>query len=246
MPASRRLICCNGPTITGMCGRFTLHHQAPALQDWYRSPMPGYPRHYNIAPAASIVVVRNSAEGRAGTRMRWGLIPSWAKDPAALPMLHNARGETVAEKPMFRRALRKRRCLIPASGFYEWKAVPDQKSRQPFYISLKDGAPMSFAGLWECGRNADGELMETCTIITTSANEMLAPIHHRMPALIDREDWDAWLDTESADISVSVALLQPFDAGRMQVWGVSHAVNRVANDEPKLVLPIAEISGSAA
>ncbi|HEV2612833.1 MAG TPA: SOS response-associated peptidase [Noviherbaspirillum sp.] len=223
-----------------MCGRFSLHHQPDALQDWYKAPMPEYVQHFNIAPTASIVVVRSDAGSRAGTRMRWGFIPSWAKDPAALPMLHNARGETVAEKPMFRRALRKRRCLIPASGFYEWKAVLGQKSKQPFYVSLKDDSPMSFAGLWECGRTVEGELLETCTIITTSANDMLAPIHHRMPALIDPADWDLWLDTEIEDVALPASLLRPFDAERMQVWGVSHAVNRVANDEPKLLLPIAE------
>ncbi len=202
--------------------------------------MPEYSEHYNIAPTASIVVVRNDVDGRKGTRMRWGFIPSWAKDPSALPMLHNARGETVAEKPMFRRALRKRRCLIPASGFFEWKAVLGQKSKQPFYVSLRDSSPMSFAGLWECGRTIEGELLETCTIITTAANDMLAPIHHRMPVLVDPADWDQWLDTGIEDVSVPASLLRPFDADRMQVWGVSHAVNRVANDDPKLLLPIAE------
>jgi len=223
-----------------MCGRYALHHSPSVLQDWYRVPMPDFPEHYNIAPTASVLAVRAGEEGRAGVRMRWGFIPSWAKDPASLPMLHNARGETVDEKPMFRQAWRKRRCLIPASGFYEWKAVPGQRLKQPFYVSLRDGRPMSFAGLWECGRTVDGEAIETCTIITTEANDMLAPIHHRMPVLLDGDDRDAWLDPAMPTERLR-ALIRPFDAQCMQVWGVSHAVNRVANDAPDLLLPIAEI-----
>lgn len=176
---------------------------------------------------------------REGSLMRWGFIPSWAKDPATMPMLNNARSETVAEKPMFRQAFRRRRCLIPASGFYEWKAVPGQRSKQPFYISLKDGTPMSFAGLWESARTANGETLDTCTILTTEANAALQPIHHRMPVLLDRQDWNVWLGTEPASEETLMRLLQPFDAERMQVWGVSHACNKVVNDNPSLLLPIA-------
>ena len=153
-------------------------------------------------------------------------------------MLNNARGETVMEKPMFRQAFRRRRCLIPASGFYEWKAVPGQKTKQPFYISFKDGTPMSFAGLWETARTADGTQVDTCTIITTEANAVLAPIHHRMPVIIDREDWSTWLSTEPMPEALLAPLIKPFDADRMQAWGVSHAVNKAINDDPSLVRPI--------
>lgn len=214
------------------------------LQEWYHaSSMPDFARHYNIAPTTPIVVIRDNGDSRIGSMMRWGLIPSWAKEPGSLPMLHNARSETVAEKPMFRQALRRRRCLIPATGFYEWKAVPGQRSKQPFYISLRDSAPMSFAGLWESTKTPDGKILDTCTILTTAANAMLEPIHGRMPVLLERGDWDEWLTADTVETERLQALLKPSDADKMQVWGVSHAVNRVANDDPKLLLPIAEGNG---
>lgn len=223
-----------------MCGRFALAHPPAVLQEWYgTTSMPDFPARYNIAPGSSIVAVRATAEGRAASLMRWGFIPAWAKEPATMPMLNNARGETVGEKPMFRQAFRKRRCLIPASGFYEWKAVPGQKLKQPFYISHADGSPMSFAGLWESARNAAGERIETCTIITTDANAVLAPIHHRMPVIVERKDWDVWLDTEVTPEALPRELIGPADAEKMQAWGVAHAVNKVGNDSPELLRPIA-------
>lgn len=209
--------------------------------------MPDFPSRYNIAPGSIIAAVRQVPEGRIGSRMRWGFIPSWAKDPASMPMLHNARGETVNDRPMFRTAFRRRRCLIPASGFYEWKAVQGQQPKQPFYISFRDGTPMSFAGLWDTARTADGDTIETCTIITTEANAVLAPIHNRMPVIIDRKDWDTWLGTEThaeeagtdSGVEMLNTLLVPFETGNMQVWGVAHAVNKVTNDNPALLQPIA-------
>lgn len=206
--------------------------------------MPAFPARYNIAPGSTVVAVCAVPEGRVATLMRWGFIPAWAKEPATLPMLNNARGETVAEKPMFRQAFRRRRCLIPASGFYEWKAVPGQKLKQPFYISYKDGSPMSFAGLWETARNSDGERIDTCTIITTDANAVLEPIHHRMPVVVARANWDVWLTTEATagapvDDQLLTALIAPADAETMQAWGVAHAVNKVSNDSPALMAPIA-------
>jgi putative SOS response-associated peptidase YedK len=226
-----------------MCGRFTLTHDRSRLEDWAQAAfMPDYDLHYNIAPGSTIVAIRSTGDdtrSRTGSVMRWGLIPAWVKDPASMPMLHNARVETVAEKPMFRQALRRRRCLIPASGFYEWKAVPGQKLKQPFYISLKDGDPMAFAGLWESAQPADGTATDTCTIITTDANPVLAPIHHRMPLVLDRSEWDAWLDTETDASKLRSRLDKPPAADKMQAWGLAHAVNKVANDNPALLLPIA-------
>lgn len=224
----------------GMCGRFALAHPPAVLQEWYgAASMPDFPARYNIAPGSIIVALRATPEGRAGSLMRWGFIPAWAKEPATMPMLNNARGETVADKPMFRQAFRRRRCLIPASGFYEWKAVPGQKPKQPFYISHKDGSPLSFAGLWESAKNADGERIDTCTIITTDANAVLAPIHHRMPVVIDRAHWDLWLEAETVDDAALAELIAPADAEKMQVWGVAHAVNKASNDGPALLVPIA-------
>lgn len=200
--------------------------------------MPAFDVHYNIAPGSNIVAVLPTEEGRIGTLMRWGFIPAWAKDPGAMPMLHNARGETVAEKPMFRQAFRRRRCLIPASGFYEWKTVPGQKSRQPFYISYKDRNPMSFAGFWENARTGGGERIDTCIIITTGANAVLEPIHHRMPVVLEREDWNVWLSTEPVADELLTELIAPSGAEKMQAWGVAHAVNKVSNDSPSLLHPI--------
>lgn len=201
--------------------------------------MPDFDARFNIAPSSSILTIRTNEKGLTGSLMRWGFIPAWAKDPGAMPMLNNARGETVAEKPMFRQAFRRRRCLIPASGFYEWKAVPGQKSKQPFYISLKDGNPMSFAGLWESSRAEDGSRVDTCTIITTEANEVLQPIHHRMPVVLERKDWDTWLSPEPVEDARLMELIASSDAEKMQAWGVAHAVNKVTNDSPALLLPIA-------
>lgn len=223
-----------------MCGRFALVHPPAVLQEWYEAiVMPDFGPRYNIAPSSNIVAVRATPEGRAGTLMRWGFIPSWAKDPAAMPMLNNARGETVADKPMFRQAFRRRRCLIPASGFYEWKAVPGQKAKQPFYISHKDGSPLTFAGLWDSMHTADGARVDTCAIITTEANAVLEPIHHRMPVVLERADWELWLATEAVAENLLRELIEPSDAEKMQAWGVAHAVNKVTNDNPDLLLPIA-------
>lgn len=223
-----------------MCGRFALAHPPAVLQEWYEAIfVPDFDARFNIAPSSSILTIRTNEEGLTGSLMRWGFIPAWAKDPGAMPMLNNARGETVAEKPMFRQAFRRRRCLIPASGFYEWKAVPGQKSKQPFYISLKDGNPMSFAGLWESSRAEDGSRVDTCTIITTEANEVLQPIHHRMPVVLERKDWDTWLSPEPVEDARLMELIAPSDAEKMQAWGVAHAVNKVTNDSPALLLPIA-------
>ncbi|MGH8807377.1 MAG: SOS response-associated peptidase [Noviherbaspirillum sp.] len=223
-----------------MCGRFVMTHGPDDLEAWFDAVfMPDVDSRYNIAPGSTILAIRATPEGRAGSLMRWGFIPGWAKDPKAVPMLINARGETLAEKPMFRQAFRHRRCLIPASGFYEWKAVPGQKSKQPFYISFRDGKPMAFAGLWENARTANGTMVDTCAIITTSANAVVAPIHERMPLIIDRRDWDTWLGSESAPDAMLKELIRPFDAEYMQAWGVAHAVNKVSNDNPALLLPIA-------
>jgi putative SOS response-associated peptidase YedK len=223
-----------------MCGRFASIHTPNRLQQWYDAlAMPDFPIRYNIAPSASIVALRCEAQGRVGAMMRWGFIPAWAKDPATMPMLNNARGETVAEKPMFRQAFRRRRCLIPASGFYEWKAVPGQRAKQPFYISSRDGNPLSFAGIWETTKNAEGERLDTCAIITTDANAVVQPIHQRMPVVIGRADWNTWLSTEEVAFEELMALIKPFNADTMQAWGVAHAVNKVSNNDPSLLQPIA-------
>ncbi|HEX2530440.1 MAG TPA: SOS response-associated peptidase [Burkholderiaceae bacterium] len=223
-----------------MCGRFVLKHDPVSIKEWYGAvSMPRYAARYNIAPGTEIIVIRNTHQGRRGSLMRWGLVPAWMKERSAVPALINARGETVAEKPVFRHAFQRRRCLIPASGFYEWQAVPGHKTKQPFYISSKDDTPISFAGLWESAASTDGEVTETCTIITTLANRALQPVHDRMPVILDRGAWDTWLSLDPVTQDTLKELIQPGDASRLQLWPVSAAVNRTANDSDKLIAPLA-------
>lgn len=203
--------------------------------------MPDFEARYNIAPSTQIVVIRDTAEARIASLMRWGFIPAWAKDPAAVPMLNNARSETVAEKPMFRQAFQRRRCIVPASGFYEWQKVHGQKTKQPFYIALNDGAPMSFAGIWETVTMADGEQRDTCAILTTAANAVMQPIHDRMPVMLERDNWAVWLNPKPINIQELHALMEPPASQNMQAFPISTAVNRVANEGPELLKPIATL-----
>ena len=220
-----------------MCGRYGLNHPHPVLADWYRaSSMPEFALRYNIAPTMEILAVRETERGREGSIMRWGLIPYWTKDIKKMPVLNNARAETVAEKPAFRQAFRSRRCLIPASGFYEWKTEGRQK--QPYFISSREGVPFSFAGIWETWNTDAGEMIESCTIITTGCNELMQPIHDRMPVILSPEDWEAWLDPDLKQKEILLSLLKPFDAEQMQAWPVSPAVGRVANQGERLVQPL--------
>jgi putative SOS response-associated peptidase YedK len=222
-----------------MCSRFVLNHSSSLLQQWYSVVcVPDIEPRYNIAPGNAVQTLRATAEGHCMGPMRWGFIPAWAEDPVSAPMLHNARCETVAEKPMFRHALRTRRCLIPASGFYEWKAAPRQKFKRPFFLSLRDGNPLSFAGLWEVATTGHSQILETCTIVTSKANALVEAIHHRMPVLLDREDWAIWLDP-AASINDLIPLMRPYPVNRMQAWEVTGAVDRTLLNDPGLTLPLA-------
>src|SRR3990170_4108942 len=192
-----------------MCGRFTLTTNLGAIAKRFgvsRFLEEVGPR-YNIAPTQAVIVV-NDNRTRHLTQMQWGLIPSWAKDPAIGNRMINARAETVATKPAFRVALRKRRCLIPADGFYEWRQQGRRK--QPVYIALKTREPFSFAGLWETWTSPDGQEIKTCTIITTEANDLLKPIHDRMPVILTREAEAVWLDPTSQDSARLLPLLRPY------------------------------------
>lgn len=220
-----------------MCGRFSLAYPRSSLIDWYHTvSMPEIKPRYNIAPTDDILVIRDSDRGRSGSMMRWGLIPHWIKDPKKLPLLFNARAESLATKPMFKHAFRRQRCLIPASGFYEWKLLPNGKSKQPFYVSAKDG-PISFAGLWETA-TVDEVTIDSCTIITTESNTLMRPIHDRMPFILPPEVWDVWLtSTQQTDDSL-LSLLQLYSSGKMQLWPVSSAVGRTNNEGAQLIQPI--------
>lgn len=194
---------------------------------------------FNIAPTQPIVAITAASQGNGNTAtfFQWGLVPSWAKDVAIGSKMINARSETVAEKPAFRAAFRRRRCLIPASGFYEWQKRPGA-AKLPFWISAADGGLLTFAGLWENWISADGSELQTCTIITTTANDSLAPIHARMPVILAREDFGAWLDAnDETDTAAALALLRPAPAKITTAWPVSTRVNNVRNDDASLVEP---------
>ncbi len=182
---------------------------------------------WNLAPTQDIGVIVKAADGLRLTAMRWGLIPSWAKDEKIGGRMINARAETVAEKPAFRAAFRARRCIIPASGFYEWQAAG--RVKQPYYISRRDGHPLSFAGLWERWRDGAGADILSCAIITTVANEAIEPVHDRMPVILGREAVAAWLNQGGAD------LLQPCPPEWLQLWPVSRLVNNPRSQGPDLI-----------
>jgi putative SOS response-associated peptidase YedK len=222
-----------------MCGRFTLTINPDELQDMFglaeKPPAELTPR-YNIAPSQAVAVVPNQAE-RKLELFQWGLIPSWAKDPKIGYKMINARAETLAEKPAFRAALRRRRCLVVADGFFEWKK--DGKTKTPMYIQMAGGRPFAFAGLWEVWQPPDGSLRKTCTIITTESNALVAPIHNRMPAILAPEDYDRWLEPGELAPGEVLPLLGPFDPGQMKAVEVSTRVNSPANDSPEVLQPVA-------
>jgi putative SOS response-associated peptidase YedK len=220
-----------------MCGRFTLTTNLGAIAKRFgvaRFLEEVGPR-YNIAPTQTVIVVSDDGT-RQLAQMQWGLIPSWAKDPAIWNRMINARAETVATKPAFRVAIRKRRCLIPADGFYEWQQVGHRK--QPVYITLKSGGPFSFAALWESWTAPDGREIKTCTIITTEANDPLKPIHDRMPVILTREAERVWLDPTIQDPARLLPLLTPYPAEEMESYPVSTRVNNPAHDGRECMLPL--------
>lgn len=219
-----------------MCGRFTFTQIEKALTDIFKiSSIPNLSPRYNIAPTQSIATVLQNSETqeRECKMMRWGLIPSWSKDPKIGAKMINARGETVAEKPSFRAAFKRRRCLIVADGFYEWKTEDGKK--QPFYFQLADGQPFGFAGLWERWEKEDEEAIESCTIITTNANELMQSIHDRMPVILDAQDYDRWLDPEMQKPESLQSLLQPYRSQEMTSYPVSTKVNNARTDSPECV-----------
>ena len=217
-----------------MCGRFTVTSAPDAIRALFRYPeQPNFPPRYNVAPTQPIAVVRLHEGQREFVLMRWGLLPSWVKDPTTFTLLINARGETVSDKPAFRAAMKRRRCLIPADGFYEWQAAGGRK--QPYFIHAKSGEPLAFAGLWETWTGPNGEELDTATIVTTEANRTLRDIHGRMPAIIAPEAFDLWLDCANVDARTAGALIRPAPDELLEAYEVSTAVNRTANDNLKLL-----------
>jgi putative SOS response-associated peptidase YedK len=215
-----------------MCGRFTLAVPAADIADFFEvDARLNLPPRYNIAPTQQAPVVRTKEDGRELALLRWGLVPAWAKDPAIGNRMINARAESVAEKPAFRAAFKARRCLVPADGFYEWQKAG--KGKQPFYIRRKDRAPFAFAGLWERWRDrAEGETLETFTIITTEPNSLMAPIHNRMPVIIPEEAYEQWLDPEERG---DPDLLVPYPEEELTAYPISTWVNSPAHDDARCI-----------
>ncbi len=222
-----------------MCGRFTQTHSAAAIAEAFQlSVVPTAPPRYNIAPTQLIGAVIQTAQHpiRQFRVFRWGLVPSWSKDPAIGSRLINARSETVTEKPSFRAAIRYRRCLILADGFYEWQR--QERRKQPFYFHFKERSLFAFAGLWEHWQSPADEILETCTILTTSANQVVHPIHDRMPVILHPTNYDTWLDPELNTAARVLPLLHPYPADEMIAYPVGKVVNRADNEGPECIQAI--------
>jgi putative SOS response-associated peptidase YedK len=223
-----------------MCGRFTQTQSGVAIaQAFQLAAVPTLVPRYNIAPSQPVGVIVQTQENLQSQwhLLQWGLVPFWAKDPSLGARMINARAETIAEKPAFRAAFRYRRGLVPADGFYEWQ-VQTSKRKQPFYMQLGDRQPFAFASLWESWQAADGSVLETCTIITTAANELMQPIHDRMPVILHLNDYAQWLDPTQTATAKLQPLLKPYPSNQMVAYPVSTVVNRATYDDPACIVPL--------
>ncbi len=219
-----------------MCGRFTLRAPASVIAEQFSLfEVPWLKPRFNIAPTQPVPVVRMTPRQAAPQRqfvfLHWGLVPSWAKDSTIGNRMINARAETAADKPAFRTALRRRRCLIVADGFYEWQAAG--KRRQPMFIHIRDDRPLAFAGLWESWEGADHSALESCTILTTAANDLVRPIHDRMPVIVAPADYAGWLDPAVQSPEPILPLLRPYPGELMEAYAVSTRVNSPAQDDQR-------------
>ena len=220
-----------------MCGRFAQRTDARKLAKEFKvREVPETKPRYNIAPTQDILSIRQAEDEREAVFLKWGLIPSWAKDASIGAKLLNARSETVTEKPSFREAFKKRRCIIPADGFYEWQRTGGKK--QPYFFHLHDERPFGFAGLWEKWKGEDGQVLETCTILTTEANKVLRPVHNRMPVILHPEDYEMWLADDARKIDLIKELLRPYLSSEMISYPVSTLVNNAFNVGTDLLIPI--------
>lgn len=230
-----------------MCGRFVLIESLRMMQNLFGYRLPeGYDERvldmgnrYNIAPTQPIAVVDAGLDGIRHVRLvRWGLIPAWTKDAKTQSLLFNARSETAADKPSFRTAMRHRRCLVPASGFYEWRRMGTAK--MPYYIRPRDGSTMAFAGLTETWLGSEGSEIDTGAVLTTSANGLMSMLHDRMPVILDPKDWDEWLDCGNRRPRDVAHLLKPAANDLLEAIPVSERANSVSNDDEALIAPLAE------
>jgi putative SOS response-associated peptidase YedK len=227
-----------------MCGRYRLSRRKKLIEEYFASVSgeDDWNPRYNIAPTQPVPVVRQSPKEpvRELSLVRWGLIPSWAKDASVAAMMINARSETASTKPAFRDALRSRRCLIPADGFYEWQRTG--KSKQPYCFEVNEGELFAFAGLWDRWRDAGGKTIETCSILTTTPNTLTSAVHDRMPVILDPDTYDLWLDPGMTNVAAASELLKPYDPRAMRCYPVSSRINHVANDDEECCVPV-ELAG---
>lgn len=220
-----------------MCGRFIQCTSGEALAERFQlSTVPVLTPRYNVAPHQSVGAIRVTSAGhRTFAALRWGLVPAWSQEPRTAYSTINARAETVASKPAYRQAFRRRRCLIPADGFYEWRKMGERK--QPYCIAPADGQPLAFAGLWERWER-DGRILESCTVLVTAANTMIAAIHDRMPVILDLANEARWLDPAVTDPAALQPLLVPCPPERLRLWPVGTAVNATRQDGPELMAAV--------
>jgi putative SOS response-associated peptidase YedK len=229
-----------------MCGRFSLRaRNAEMLAEYFGIvDVPLLKPRYNIAPSQPVAVVRwgpgEAKQQREMVLMRWGLIPGWAKDAKIGNRMINARAESLAKKPAFRPAFQRRRCLIAADGFYEWQGTT--RTKQPYFIHFRDDRPFAFAGLWETWEGPDHEAIDSCTIITTEANDLIRPLHDRMPVILQPESFDFWLDPKRQSADELAPLLAPFSSDELETYAVSTLVNTPLHDEPKCMEAIEKLS----
>lgn len=218
-----------------MCGRFAQKSPAKKIAKQFKvEEVPPLTERYNVAPTQMILGIRGEGDAREATFFKWGLVPRWAKDPGIGNKLINARSETVEEKPSFREAFSRRRCIIPADGFYEWKRESGRK--QPFFFRLKDERPFGFAGLWDRWEGAGGQVINSCTVLTTEANTVLRPVHDRMPVILHPEDYELWLGGCERDRTLIRELLRPYPEGEMTGYPVGSAVNSTRGGGPELIV----------
>lgn len=224
-----------------MCGRFTLHRDIESIADaFHLQEVLKLEPQYNIAPTQMVAIVVHNPESdkREFQMLRWGLIPSWSKDQSAASKLINARSETVTQKPSFRNAFKRRRCLVLADGFYEWQKQSGNK--QPFYFCIENGQPFGFAGLWEKWLSPEGDEVYTCTILTTVANSLLQKVHDRMPVILAPEDYGLWLDPKVQTSEPLQKLLHPYPASAMTSYPVSSLVNNPKHNSPECIAPLSK------
>ncbi len=211
-----------------MCGRFTQRADSKKIaKEFQVSEVPAVEARYNIAPTQDILAIYEREGGRESKFFKWGLVPGWAKDTSMGARLINARSETVAEKPAFRQAFKQRRCIIPADGFYEWQRKDGRK--QPFFFHLRDERPFGFAGLWERWEGEGGAVINSCAILTTEANEVLRPVHDRMPVILHPEDYKLWLGADARELDLVKEMLRPYPAEEMLAHPVGTSVNSPRN-----------------